>query len=106
MHVLKKLEEISISGSEACRVRKMFEEKGMCFEYDVIMPHTRIPVEGYAIHEADEFCHFIKGQVIACNDGVEVLMKPGCVNFNPKGEPHWTKNDTDEECHIVTVMLK
>lgn len=106
MHFLKKLDDIPLTGSDACHVRKMFEERGMCFEYDTIQPHTRVPAEGYAVHDTDEFCLFLRGEVIACNDDVEVLMKPGYVNYNPKGEPHWTRNDTDEECHIVTVMLK
>ena len=64
---------------------------------------------GFQRYDTISFAHLsclLYTSVIACNDGVEVLMKPGCVNFNPKGEPHWTKNDTDEECHIVTVMLK
>lgn len=105
MMELKHIANIPTTGTEACHVKKMFMERGMSFEHTAIQPHVRIPAEGASAHDKDEFCYFVSGEIVAWCDGKERITKPGEVSFIPKGQPHWSRNDSNEECIIITVML-
>ncbi|SKC90947.1 cupin domain-containing protein [Maledivibacter halophilus] len=73
----------------------------------VIKSGTRIPENGFGVHDADEFSYIIKGCVESVTKEEEkTTVKAGDFSYIPAGEKHWCKNTTDKDCELIWFLIK
>jgi len=101
---LRDIRTIEKTGSPVCHIRPLYSAPGMEISHVSIQPGARIPAEGAAAHDTDEYCYFISGRITSNCDGVEKIMEPGEASFIEKGHAHWCRNDLEEPCTLICVM--
>lgn len=69
----------------------------------VLPPFSRMP-DGAAQHEGDESVIVLSGEIIACHDGEEFVLREGdTISWNPE-LPHWIENRTDGTATVIGVV--
>ncbi|MFP4051363.1 MAG: cupin domain-containing protein [Thermoplasmata archaeon] len=65
-------------------------------------PQTRLPEEGYSVHEGShEFAYVIEGEVTINTEDEEKTVKEGELIYNSPGTKHYTSNKTKKEAKIL-----
>lgn len=91
-------------------LRQLFEAELVdrsSFSFGVVTfkPGVRIPAEGDGTHDGDEYSIVIKGEITAHSGGEDACVTAGQACFIPAGEHHWSRNDSDEDCEIVWLLI-
>lgn len=71
----------------------------------VIKPGARIPAEGMNPHDADEFSYIVKGSLVSGTESVNTSISEGEFSFIPRGMKHWCKNETNEDCELIWILI-
>lgn len=87
------LNALTANGS-AVRVGKVLFEKD-----------ARIPNNGYAAHEEDEYVCVLKGVIEFGTEEGYYNLAEGDFHYMPKGKNHWCKNMQDEDSELMFVLV-
>ena len=61
---------------------------------------------GYHVHEGDcEIFHFVKGSATYNDNGTEITVKAGDTTVTPSGSGHSVRNDTNEPCEMIALIV-
>lgn len=71
-----------------------------------IPPGVRIPIEGLAPHDEDEYCIVVSGSMVVTIGETEYRVSVGDATLITSGEAHASHNDGDEECVVVWALVK
>ncbi len=71
----------------------------------VMEPGVRVPAEGMNPHDADEYSYIIKGSLISGTEKITITVSGGEFSFIPKGMKHWCKNDGNEDCELIWILV-
>lgn len=72
----------------------------------IFNPGSRVPEEGFASHDMDEYSFILKGQLnIATKDGGVSSLNEGDISYLPKFEDHWSSNETDGYCEVIWILV-
>lgn len=71
----------------------------------IVPPGARIPKSGNGVHEGNEYSLILKGSILSGSGGKEYKLSSGQASFIPAGEEHWCRNDGEEDCEIVWVLV-
>ena len=73
----------------------------------VYNPGSRVPANGFATHEeGKELCYIAKGEVVFGTEVGEIVVKEGNFHYLDKAVPHFCRNDSDTECHLLYILIK
>lgn len=71
----------------------------------IMKPGVRVPVEGMNPHDADEFSYIVKGSLISGTEEITTTVSGGDFSFIPKGMKHWCKNEGNEDCELIWILV-
>lgn len=72
----------------------------------IFNPGSRVPKEGFAFHDMDEYSFILKEQLnIATKDGRVLSLNEGDISYLPKFEDHWSSNETDCYCEGIWILV-
>ena len=104
------LSEVPISGLPLYEMQKLFEitkdSKEIRISFITLLPGKRVPVEGWGVHEEDEYSFFIEGEVYAESGDFAGICQKGEATLIPRGEEHWSENRSDKPCKLLCVLVK
>lgn len=66
---------------------------------------ARVPYDGMSSHDEDEYSYVIKGSLSAHTENVSTVITSGDFGFIPKGTKHWCKNEGDEDCELIWILV-
>ncbi|MBK5244202.1 MAG: cupin domain-containing protein [Eubacteriaceae bacterium] len=72
----------------------------------VFGPNSRVPEEGFGVHDFDEYSFIIDGELEAQIEDQHVTLGPEQFSYIAEGEKHWSMNKTDKDCKLVWVSVK
>lgn len=80
---------------KAIRVGKsVFEEDG------------RIPVEGFAKHEEDEYVYVLQGAISFGTENEKYCLYEGDFHYMPKGKAHWCRNEAESKSELLYILVE
>jgi len=97
------IQEIAAQPGDHSFTKQMFAGDDFEFNYVVIEPGASFAP---GVHAFDEYCYCVSGSIMKCGGGTEREMKPGDISFVPRMEPHWCRNDSEEDCLLITLMKR
>ena len=113
--MIKKAENYEISLKENMRggdgtvkitgllTKEELNEKGRLFGVIRLEPGCSI---GYHVHEGDcEIFHILKGSATYNDNGTETTVSAGDTTVTPSGSGHSIKNETNETCEILALIV-
>lgn len=71
----------------------------------VMKPGARVPLEGMSSHDEDEYSYVLKGSLVAGTENVSTVISCGDFGFIPRGKKHWCKNEGDEDCELIWILV-
>lgn len=78
-------------------------EKARLFGTITLEPSCSI---GYHVHEGDcEIFHILKGSATYNDNGTEITVNAGDTTVTPSGSGHSIKNETNETCEILALIV-
>ncbi|NIQ05484.1 MAG: cupin domain-containing protein [Candidatus Korarchaeota archaeon] len=70
-----------------------------------VPPNTRLPKEGYSLHEnSHEFCYVLSGKCLVGTKQGEKTLKAGDIMYNKPGTPHYTYNKSKEKARMFWIV--
>jgi len=72
----------------------------------VMKPGVRVPKEGMNPHEGEEFSYIIKGSLVSGTKDVTTTVSEGDFCYIPKNTPHWSSNESDQDCELIWILIK
>jgi quercetin dioxygenase-like cupin family protein len=72
----------------------------------IMEPGVRVPKEGMNSHDGDEFSYIIKGSLSSGTEDITTTVSEGNFSYIPKETPHWSRNDNDENCELIWILIK
>jgi quercetin dioxygenase-like cupin family protein len=72
----------------------------------VFGPNSRVPEEGFGVHDFDEYSFIIEGELEAQIEDQLVTLGPEQFSYIAKGEKHWSMNKSDKDCRLVWIGIK
>lgn len=73
----------------------------------IIEPGVRMPKEGYAVHEQDEYSYVIRGNVhTILEDGTDIPATKGDAQLIEANEKHINYNDSDETAEVLWILVE
>lgn len=100
------VDEVMAVASSNARMKYLFNEGKVTMGTAVFPPGARVPQEGTAAHEADEYALVLKGSILTMSGEKEYQLQSGKASLIPQGEEHWSFNDTNEDCEVVWILVK
>lgn len=88
------IEAFSTVGTKIRVGKSVFEKDG------------RIPVEGYAKHDEDEYVYIVKGSISFGTEGEKYCLQKGDFHYMPKGKEHWCRNEAEEESELLYILVQ
>lgn len=67
---------------------------------------ARIPAEGYAAHEEDEYVCILKGEILFGTEQETYPLHAGDFHHMPKGVRHWCQNADSGQGELLYVLVK
>lgn len=83
-----------------------YEKMDIKFGTITIPPGGRVPEEGLASHEENEYSFIVKGKIEGESGGQKYKAKESEATFIPAGEKHWAINRSNTPCEIIWVLVK
>ncbi len=95
-----------LNGSLITGIINEVEDSEVTIGSAVFGPNSRVPEEGFGVHDFDEYSFIIEGELETQIEDQLLTMRADQFSYIAKGEKHWSMNKTDKDCKVVWVGIK
>lgn len=103
---MEKINIHDMDGSAKVLFKKSVAFSSMMLAHVEMQPGQRVPEEGVSKHTHDEYMYVVSGEMFFSVSGKEFILHPGEALFIPRGEEHWSINQTDKAFVFIGMQIQ